>query len=63
MEWARQHKNWTKEEWRKVMFTDESHFEVQGQRCQYVRRSIGEPIREGHIEQHVKHPKHYLTTR
>ena len=56
MEWARQHKNWTKEEWRKVMFIDESHFEVQGKRCQYVRRSIGEPIREGHIEQHVKHP-------
>lgn len=40
-----------------MIFSDESHFEVQGQRSQYVRRSIGEPIRPGHIEQHVKHPE------
>jgi len=40
-----------------VIFSDESHFEVQGQRSQFVRRSIGEPIRPGHVEQHVKHPE------
>lgn len=39
-----------------VLFSDESHFEVQGQRSQFVRRSIGEKIRSQHVEQHVKHP-------
>ena len=26
-------------------------------RSQYVRRSVGEPLRSGHIEQRVKHPE------
>lgn len=57
MKWAKDYKNWTEEHFKKVIFTDESHFEVQGQRCQFVRRSIGEPVRECHIEQRVKHPQ------
>ena len=40
-----------------VLFSDESHFEVQGQRSQFVRRSGGEPLRPGHIEQYAKHPE------
>ena len=40
-----------------VLFSDESHFEVQGQRSQFVRRSDGEPIRPGHIKQYAKHPE------
>uniref|UniRef100_A0A3Q3R911 Transposase Tc1-like domain-containing protein n=1 Tax=Monopterus albus TaxID=43700 RepID=A0A3Q3R911_MONAL len=32
--WALKYKNWTKEDWRKVLFSDESHFFVQGQRSQ-----------------------------
>lgn len=40
-----------------VLFSDESHFEVQGQRSHFVRRSIGEPIRPEHLEQRVKHPE------
>jgi len=55
--WAKQHRHWTKEQWGKVMYSDESHFEVQGQRSQYVRRSVGEPIRQQHIDQRVKHPQ------
>ena len=39
-----------------VQFTDEAHFEVQGQRSQFVRRSKGEPLRPGHINQRPKHP-------
>jgi transposase len=54
--WAREHKNWKKEDWAKVVFSDETHFEVRGQRTRFVRRSLGEPIRPGHVEQHVKYP-------
>lgn len=77
MEWARNHQDWTVEDWKKVssgtvkiacfvidlnnlsfqvIFSDESHFEVQSRRTQYVRRSVGEPIRLQHVEEHVKHP-------
>ena len=54
--WARKYKHWTKKQWRYVMFSDESHFEVQCQRPQYVRRSAVEPVRVGHVVQHVRHP-------
>lgn len=54
--WARDHRNWTLGQWRKVSFSDESHFEVQGQRSQFVRRSKNEPLRPAHIDQRVKHP-------
>ena len=55
--WAETYKEWTKEDWRKVLFSDESHFLVQGQRSQYVRRSRNEEIREEHMNQFVKHPE------
>ena len=55
--WAKKYRHWTKEDWRKVMFSDESHFFVQGQRSQHVRRSPGEKLRECHIDQNVKHPE------
>ena len=50
------YKNWTQEQWRKVLFSDESHFFVQGQRSLHVRRSPGEKLRESHINQFIKHP-------
>lgn len=40
-----------------VLFSDESYFEVGGQRTQFVRRSIGEPVGADHIQQRVKHPE------
>ena len=55
--WAETYKDWTKEDWRKVLFSDESHFLVQGQRSQYVRRSKNEDIREEHMNQLVKNPE------
>lgn len=56
-DWAKKHKHWTAEDWRKVIFSDESHFLVQGQRFQHVRRSHGEPVKPEHIQQSVKHPE------
>ena len=56
LKWAKDHKNWSIEMWRKVIFSDESHFEVHGHRSMFVRRAKGEPIRAGHIQQATKHP-------
>ena len=53
LDWAKQHRNWTAEDWSKVLFCDESHFEVHGRRSQYVRRSKGEPVRPGRIKQRL----------
>ena len=44
LQWAKKHKKWGLQKWRQVIFSDESHFEVQGYRSQYVRRSKGEPL-------------------
>ena len=55
--WARKYKDWTKDEWKNVLFSDESHFMVQGQQKRYVRRSQGEMVTEQHINQTVKHPQ------
>ena len=51
------YKNWTKEDWRHVIFSDETHMFVQDQRSQHVRRSQNEKIRNAHIDQCVKHPQ------
>lgn len=55
--WAECYKEWTTEDWRRVMFSDESHFLVQGQRSQYVRRSKNEEITEEHMNQYIKNPE------
>ncbi len=55
--WAESYKEWTSVEWRRVMFSDESQFFVQGQRSRYVRRSKGEDISELHIDSCVKNPQ------
>ena len=54
--WAKKYKDWTREQWRQVLFSDESHFLVQGVRSQHDRISKGEPLKKSHIDQVVKHP-------
>lgn len=56
LNWAKKYRKWTKTERSKVVFSDETHFEVHGVRSAMVRRSRGEPVREGHIQQAPKHP-------
>ena len=56
LRWARKYVGWTTDYWRKVTFSDESHFEVHGYRSQVVRRNKGEPLRPGHIQQAPKYP-------
>ena len=54
--WGRKHRSWTSEQWKKVLFTDESHFIVQGYQNQFIRRAAGEPLSPLHVNQCVKHP-------
>ena len=55
--WGLKYKNCTKEDWKHVIFSDETHMLVHGQRSQHVRRSPNEKIRNAHIDQQrVKHP-------
>ena len=53
--WGLKYRNWTKEDRRRVNFSDETHMFVQGQRSQHVRRSQNEKNRNAHIDQRVKH--------
>lgn len=56
LNWARAHEDWTEKDWKRVIFSDESHFFVQGQKVQYVRKRANEKVRACHIKQTVKHP-------
>ena len=57
LDWANVYKHWTKEDWKRVLFTDETQFYCQGQRSQWVRRTKGEKISEKHISQFAKFPQ------
>lgn len=56
LQWAKQHQHWTVEDWKNVLWTDESKFEVFGQnRRFYVRRSKTEKLRPECLAPTVKH--------
>lgn len=53
---AQKHKNWTIDQWKSVLWTDESKFELFGnKRRQYVRRKQGERFKSQCIAPTVKH--------
>ena len=52
---AHKYKKWTVEDWRKVMWSDESHFEQFGTKRCYVRRKSGCRFQENCILPTVKH--------
>ena len=56
LSWARNHAEWTKGDWRNMIFFNESHFEVHGHKSAVVRvrQSKGEAIRPEHIQQTPK---------
>jgi transposase len=56
LEWALQHRNWTIEQWKNVLWTDESKFEIFGSRRRiYVRRSSSEKMAPQCLVPTVKH--------
>lgn len=56
LQWAKKHRNWSLDQWRKVFWTDESKFELFGtKRRLYVRRKVGERVLENCVAHTVKH--------
>ena len=54
--WAKKHKNYTVENWKKLLFTDESQFEIHGNnRRVYVRRRHGERFLNQCLKSTIKH--------
>lgn len=54
--WATKYKDWKVQEWRKVLFSDESPFTLfQAEGKLYVRRRVGEELMEECISPTVKH--------
>ncbi|XP_040263680.1 insulin-like growth factor I isoform X2 [Bufo bufo] len=56
LNWAKKYANWTKNNWKKVLLSDETHFLVQGQRSKLVRKRVDENLTAAYIVQSVKHP-------
>ena len=54
--YAKKHKDWSEDDWSCVLFSDESHFFVQGFSPKFVRGSPNEMLREEHFVRTVKHP-------
>ena len=56
LRWAKEHRHWTLEEWKKVLWTDESKFVVFGSnRRTFVRRRTNEKMQEQCLIPSVKH--------
>jgi transposase len=54
--WAKAHKDWTIEDWAKVIWSDESKFSFFGSHSQkYYWKTPGEPLREQHVRPTVKY--------
>lgn len=56
LQWAKEHKNWTIDDFKNVFWTDESKFEIFGsKRRTYVRRSVNKKMLPACITPTVKH--------
>lgn len=57
LQWAKKHENWDKNDWRNVIYSDESKFCLFGSDgMTYVRRRPGERLSDECIRPTVKHP-------
>lgn len=52
LHWAQAHQFWTVRQWQRVIFSDESAFDVCPARSKFVRRSPAAPIKAVHTAQH-----------
>ena len=53
---TKKHATWTKQQWSKVLFSDESTVQEFTTRKRYVRRPIGKRFHEKYMIQIMKHP-------
>ena len=52
---AKSHVDWTVADWSKVLFSDESKFEIFNKNVQYIRRRVGERFNVANLSPTVKH--------
>ena len=56
LKFAQRHKNWSAEQWKSVLWSDESKFEIFGtKRLQYVRRRNGEQFKDMCLQPTITH--------
>lgn len=53
---AKTHKSYSVEQWKTILFSDETHILVQGYKVNFVRRSANEAETSVHVLQKPKHP-------
>jgi hypothetical protein len=54
--WARKYKNWTSDDWRRVIFSDETKINIWGSDgCKYYWTRPGDSLKPHHIDVTVKH--------
>ena len=56
LEWARQHREWTIEDWKKVLWSDETMICVGGQKSKFVRVVDGHELTDAHFDLTTKFP-------
>jgi hypothetical protein len=61
LKWARDHLNWAREDWLRVIFSDESTFETRKRARQFVIRRFGEPYRPECLNNFKQAIQHLLT--
>ena len=56
LKFAQRHKNWSDEQWKSILWSDESKFEIFGtKRRQYVRRRNGEQFKDMSLQPTIKY--------
>jgi transposase len=60
LEFANKYKDWTLNDWKKVLFCDESKIELHWNRTRLVWRRTGERFQSDCIKGNVKHDKHIM---
>lgn len=56
LNWCRAHQHWSVDQWKKVIFSDETHIEVQPFSSRFVRHTIGEAYQPDHFSTKFRHP-------
>ncbi|KAG0922073.1 hypothetical protein G6F57_021593 [Rhizopus arrhizus] len=55
LKWAKAHKDWTEDDWRRVVFSDETKINVWGSYgCKYFWRRPGDKLQSLHLDLRVK---------
>ena len=57
LQWCKEHETWSSEDWGRVIFSDESSFEIQPPSSQFIRRFRGEQPTRDLFQPGFRHPK------